>query len=311
MSCPFLRLKEHEDTEEEPSDFLQFEAGAAARVRVPVPEPPVEVGVREPRRTVPVALAKAASVPIEVPERGVPDVIGPPVPKPGEQVPGRVALPGKPDAVAQVMRAAEESVGRVPRKVSFSREDFAFLERNQIVSGSVQKENALAGQARIDAIQTQMAEEAAAEAFAPAETASIDVLRELVQRPPAGLVAIPLLAEAFRLLRRSNVFRSAVPITPGRIGTAGAMDPSRPASTFRTGQQQQTTPGRTESRAPRAPTAGARPVTPMRRSFGGLAFNAAERMRELVGVSRRKVVQVQQESGLDIIGGRNIFNEPA
>ncbi len=278
MSCPFIGAEEHEDTEDA-DEFLDFTTvRKPAPRKVPDKEAKAKVGVREPRRALPTALARAAAVPIQQPGFPIPDIVGPPVPAPGTQAPGRVALPAKAEAVAQVMRAAEQSVGRVPQKAKFSREDFAFLFQQQIAAGSVDvaSQNQLAGQARADAIQTQMAEEAAAEAFAPAQGTQIDVLREIVQRPPAGLIAIPLLAEAFRLLRRSPMFRSAVPIQPGRVVPADISPRSTPLTV------------RTELRAP----SGAGQMSearPARRFSGGMLFNAAERMRQMVGVSRRMV----------------------
>ncbi len=281
MSCPFSLVDEHEDTEDS-DEFLDF---TTVRKEAPVRPPPKEakamVGVREPRVAKPTALARAAAVPVAQPAFPIPDVVGPPIPKPGQQAPGRVALPGKAQAVAEVMKVAERSVGRVPQKAVFTREDFAFLQQSQIFAGSVDAQNQMAGQARVDAIQTQMAEEAAAEAFAPAQSTQIEVIRELVHKPPAGLVAIPLLAEAFRLLRRSPLFRSAVPISPGRIGTAGPVVPADIAA--------RSTPltVKTPSRAPSGAgtMAEARPA----RFSGGMLFNAAERMRQMMGVLRRKV----------------------
>ncbi len=284
MSCPFIGAEDHEDTEDA-DEFLDFTTvRKPAKAKVPPLEAKAEVGVREPRRALPTALARAAAVPIQQPGFPIPDIVGPPIPAPGKVEPGRVALPAKAEAVTQVMRAAEQSVGRVPQKAKFSREDFAFLFQSQVAAGSVDvaSQNRLAGQARVDAIQTQMAEEAVAEAFAPAQSTQIEVLRELVHRPPAGLVAIPLLAEAFRLLRRSAMFRSAVPISPGRIGTAGAVVPADLAA--------RSTPltVKTLSRAPSGPGTMAE-ARPARRFSGGMLFNAAERMRQMMGVSRRMV----------------------
>ncbi len=285
MSCPFIGTEEHEDTEDA-DEFLDFTTvRKPARAKVPDKEAKAKVGVREPRRALPTALARAAAVPIQQPGFPIPDIVGPPIPTPGQQAPGRVALPAKAEAVTQVMRAAEESVGRVPQKAKFSREDLAFLFQSQVAAGSVdvRSQNRLAGQARVDAIQTQMAEEATAEAFAPAQSTQIEVIRELVHKPPAGLVAIPLLAEAFRLLRRSAMFRSAVPISPGRIGTAGPVVPADVAA--------RSTPltVKTPSRAPSGPGTMSEARVVPRRFSGGMLFNAAERMRQMMGVSRRMV----------------------
>ena len=88
-------------------------------------------------------------------------------------------------------------------------------------------------------------------------------------------MAIPLLAEAFRLLRGSALFRSAVPIAPGRIGTAGRVVPADVAA------RSKPLTVRTASRPP----SGAGQMAETR--GGAIMFNAAERMRQMMGVSRR------------------------
>lgn len=272
MGCPFRDEEEHEDTPDadEHLDFTKRPkrgkglVAKTEKMEVGIPSLPekVQVGVREPRKGVPRPLERAAVRGHPQPFKTLEDFEG--------------------ERVRDVMTAAETAVGRVPQKASFSREDFAFFEQNQIFAGQlgVSEQNQKAGQARVDAIQTQMAEEAAAEAVAPAQEASIDVLRELVRRPPAELVAIPLLAEAFRRLRASPLFRSAVPIQPGRRVSSPVRNPTRRVPAGAPPRQTRTGAGG------RPPAAGARPVT---RGFGGLTFNAAQRMRELVSVSRRTV----------------------
>ncbi len=290
MGCPFRGDVEHEDTPDV-SDRIDFTQTPPipkeVKVRVPA-APPEEalVRVREPRLPVPKQLAAAVSLPIPVPGSAPGDIVDIPPPPPGEEVPGKVTSGNVSITVRSIMRAAEESVGRVPQKASFRAEDFAFLSRSQIAEGSVdvREQNRLSGQARVDAIQTQMAEEAVAEAFAPAQTQQIKILRELVERPPPGIVAIPLLTEAFRLIRRSGLFKSAIPIKPGAVVPADISPRSTPL-TVKNEPRIQSAKGVFKGRG----------VEPAPRSVGGTFFNAAERMRQMTGVSRRMVG--------DLIGG--------
>ncbi len=299
MSCPFLKVEEHEDTPDV-DDRIDFTSTPPIRVpaKIPVsnaPRPLAAARVR--RRPVRTGLLAGAA---DVPKPLIPALAtleSTQTPPPGaEPVPGRVEIEGKPGGaditVRSIMRAAEEAVGRVPQKASFSAKDFKFFRETGIANGSVQEQGRLAGQARVDAIQTQMAEEATAEAVSPVATTQIDVLRQIVQRPPAALVAIPLLAEAFRLLRRSSLFRSAVPIRPGLIGTAGPADPAAAKSQFVTDDKPriQSAQGRFKGRDAPAPRRGLP---------GGMMFNAAERMRQMVGVSRRKVGGFGPDPGLN------------
>ncbi len=277
--------EEHEDTPDS-DDRIDFTRTPPVPTGKPLPvpaEPQPTVGVREPRVPVPKPLALAAGLPTPVAETPLPDVVGVPPPAPGRVDLGKVTAGTKSVTVRSIMREAEASIGRSPARAEFSEADSEFLRNIGVHQGSVAspaEENRLAGQARSDAIQSQMAEEAAAEAFAPRQTQQLEVMRDLVHRPPAPLVAIPLLAEAFRLLRRSPVFRSAVPITPGRIGTAGRIVPADVAP--------RSTPlvTRSVSRPPSGPGQMSEA-----RGAGGMFFNAAERMRRMTGVARRSVQQ--------------------
>lgn len=273
MTCPFMKEEGHDDTpdSDDKIDFTKTPPIPVDATGVPGTGRLPRVGVREPARPFPQYLQAAAARPLpELQERG-----------------GEAVTEQSKATVRQIMEVAEEAVGRPAANAVIGEADVAYLGKIGVFSGSLElsvgEQNVRAGQARMDAIQRQMAEEAVAEALVPAEAVQIDVLRELVQRPPAGLVAIPLLAEAFRLLRRSALFRSGVPIQPGRLGTVGRMDPPREASTFRS------------SNVPKIQSAkGAftgRGVAPAPASIGATLFNAADRMRRLVEVSRRSVAQ--------------------
>lgn len=272
--------EEHDDTPDvdDQIDFTQTPQDPPV-APVPIPaEPPSEVVVREPAVPMPVPLEMAAERPTPTRTQSPGAFRGVPVPKEGA-VPDRGAVFTSSSSagvsVKQVMAEAERSVGRVTPGTYLTEADHEFVRDTR--TG--------AAKGNMEALQSAMAEEAAAEAFAPGSATQVEVMRGVSQRPPAALLAIPMLAEAFRLIRRSALFRSAVPIRAGRIGTAGPADPARAASTFRTGEGPATT---RVSHAPRKPTAGARPVAP-RQGGVGMAFNAAERMRQLVGVSRRMV----------------------
>ncbi len=299
MSCPFMVEEEHEDTEDT-DEFLDFTKTPRPRVagvevpvpaRIPVPQMERElVRVREPRRKLPTQLARArARTPGQlagapgIPEKpsivtGVPDIKGTPIKEPQRIPIGRVRSGGKNITVREIMREAEKSVGKVPERVKFSNEDTAFLQQNQIADLATKFESQ---SARAGALQTQMAEEAAAEAIAPTQSTQVDVMRELVNNPPAELIAIPLLAEAFRQIRKQlarQPFRSPIADPRPHVSTPKRTPIQTPGTTR---------PGRILPGAG-APRPGGLPVS----GFGvGGQFNAAERMRQMVGVSRNRVLR--------------------
>ena len=285
-----MKEAEHEDTPDS-DDRIDFTGTPQPKAVAPIPvgaEPRPMVGVREPRRPLPLQLARAASKPIPgqlagapgIPTKpsvvpGKPDIVSTPVEAPQRVELGRIRSGGANITVRRIMQEAEASVGAVPKGAKFTEEDIGFLKQEQI--GDLTSKNESQG-TRASALQTQMAEEVSAEAIAPAASAQIDVLREMVNRPPAELIAIPLLAEAFKAMRQAFAKRAR----PGVVGRPGPADPVRPKSTFRPSEA----PGiRSPSHAPRSPRGGP-----------ALQFNAAERMRVMMGASRRSVREFRGET---------------
>ncbi len=301
-SCPFIGDPEHQDTPDS-DERLQFtktpQLSAVAPVPVSGSEPMSKVSVRVPRPALPTQLTMAAERPTPKAEAQLPSFSSTPAPEPGVPLqPGKVTAG---ETVKQVMRDAEAAVGRPGQ--SIQEEDIAFLRDQSITPGSAVGEK-LGAQETANATQSQMAEEAAAEAFAPQGVTNFETLRGLVQRPPPWVVAIPLLAEGFRQLRSSPVFKSAVPVQPGRVVPADIAPRSTPLTV------------RTESRAPSGPgqMSEARPAPrfskPGPRGAPAMLFNAAERMRQLIGVSRRKVAERQKPfvaPKLPGVGGGGLF----
>ncbi len=283
MSCPFMPDKEHQDTPDS-DDRIDFTKTAQpARVPVPkaMPDPRATVGVREPRRDRPGSLVRAVALRGPTTVTRLPDVVSKPLPETGRTQIGEVTAGSASITVRSIMREAQKSIGRAPAKATFTKEDDAFLRQLKVFKGSLSSTEVRSS----DAIQSQMAEEAAAEALSPAEGTQIEVLRELVRNPPAGLIAIPLVAEAFRRLRQSKTFRSGLPIRTGSI-TKGDLSPRSTPLTVRT-----------ESRAPSGPgqmseARGAIKVPQRAGGGGGFTFNAAERMRQMVGRSRQMVAEM-------------------
>ena len=268
MSCPFVGEEDHRDTPDvdDQIDFTQTSQEKPVETGGPTGRMP-QVGVREPRGARPrPLLAASLAFPWPASREWPLDVASDPGGEP------KVTESGTPPEIVRgVMKAAETAVGDAAA-AEVSDADQKFL-----------RANAISDKGETGSIQRQMAEEAAAEAFAPVEASQVSVLRRLLERPPPGLVAIPLVHRAFQMLRKVKAF------TPGRVGVAGRADPVRAASTFRTGFEPHKTaePGTMRTRAPRSPGMGSRAV-------GGvpMQFNAAERMRLMVGVSRRKVSEM-------------------
>ena len=277
MSCPFRTEEEHEETPDS-DDNLDFTQSVPVKVPMrqlgSVSARPT-VGVREPRRMKPKSLAAAKSLPRKPSAEQLPELVGLPV----EEKVGKIT--GVPEVIHKVMEDAQRATGRASASATFSGEDAAFLDEIGVYRGTLAStagELRLSGMQRMDAVQNQMAEEAAAEAVAPEETSQLGMVQRMLESP-AALLPIPLL----------HALRT---IVKGRLGKAGPMDPVRTKSTFRTSNEPriQSYAGLFKGRGAAAPAKGF--------AGGGYIFNAAERMSVMVeGAKKSLATQIGGEGG--------------
>lgn len=271
-SCPFGDSEGHDPTPDTDSD-IDFTVPAVELDATPIHgggKFRQTVGVREPRLK-PLADRMVASLALPLPMpvwKG--DVVGIPLPEPALPKPRPAPRPTGGQAVRQIMDEARAAVA-APERAKFTAQDFAFLAKRQIAPMA----EGLSDEDKARTLHTQMAEEAAAEALFPAIEADLLGFWEIVQSPGVlGVLGIPLV---MRVLRLVSTMR------PGLLGAPGRMDPARQPSQFKT------------SDAPRIQDARGkfhgRGVAPAPKGFAGTGafFNAAERMRVMVSVSRRRV----------------------